>query len=75
MKKAVFEYKCRRCGAIEKEYQISLPNGETEAQLLLFKVLQGSMKPKQPPLLCDLHFCSKFVRGASDLLGYQIEEE
>lgn len=73
MKKAVFEYRCRRCGFIEKEYQIDLPDGESMAQLLLFNVMRGRTKPTEPPSMFSIHLCSKFERGISDLFGYQIE--
>lgn len=74
MSKAVFEYKCRRCGVVDLDYQIQVPSGELRARVKLIEAMKGITKSTQAPAIFSLHLCAKGECGISDLIGYHVEE-
>jgi hypothetical protein len=75
MKTAHFEYKCRRCGAIELNPHMGLPDGESRATIQMVNAMMGRSDQPQSPQMFSLHPCSKTECGLSDLIGYHVTDD
>ena len=75
MKEAHFEYKCRRCGAIDLNPHMGLPDGDCAATIKLVDAMAGRTDHPQSPRLLSLHPCGNDACGVSDLIGYHVTDD
>jgi len=72
MPSIAFEYKCRRCGRIDRNPHTAEPNGPPT----LISAIMG--KPHPFPgfevRMLDVHTCPDKGMGVTDLIGYSIED-
>lgn len=70
---AVFQYKCRRCGAVHGSTCTSAQN----AMAYMMHLIHGLPDPKldgvPAPEMMDTHRCEFGGMGVSDLTGYKLE--
>jgi hypothetical protein len=72
MKTIAFEYKCRRCGKINRNPKTAEKNG---LAVITAAVLDAPMPMLGFPVrLVDSHFCPDGGMGVTDLIGYSVEE-
>ncbi len=70
MKTAHFEYKCRRCGKIEKN-----PHCAAAKAIGLLIVAMECENITKAPAKYDYHICEDGGHGVADLIGYGIKED
>lgn len=74
MKVAHFEYKCRRCGEIDR----SSCCGEALARSCIVAMVideKVDLKIGMQPQLLSIHYCKDEGEGISDCIGYELKDE
>jgi hypothetical protein len=73
---AMFEFKCRRCGAVESRGVTSEQNGLPLLSGLITGDDSFAKKMFGPALMeKDLHNCKDGGMGISDLLGFRVDAD
>ena len=67
MQKAVFKYRCRRCGTVFGTTDTEPYNG--------YRFLQEAIITSKPVSLYDVHDCGAAGTGIAELIGCDIEGE
>lgn len=77
MKTAHFEYKCRRCGKIDLNPHLGIPDGcESKATIELINAMMDVKSTScQSPKMLSLHTCADSECGITDLIGYHITDD
>jgi hypothetical protein len=72
MKSIAFEFKCRRCGQIDRNPHTAEANG----MMCLIAVIHGHKSPLTGESLdmVGVHTCPDEGMGVTDLIGYSIEK-
>lgn len=70
MKTAHFEYKCRRCGEIEKNPHCA----DSKAIFHLMNAMTNSPREPFAPSMLEMHICNDGGNGIADLIGCSFTE-
>jgi len=68
-----FLYKCRRCGAIERNPKVGKPGNTNLVTTHLLNAISNTPSEAQAPTLISVHSCGPDACGVSDLIGYEPE--